>query len=94
MSKTKPNEKISTDDFTKGDPVRYVPEHAKGDPTHEDCEDGVVSSVDDNHVFVKYFRMQPNGIIWPPIFTGEEPYTAQATKPDNLQLRLKGGTSE
>jgi len=40
-------------DFVKGERVRYVPRHAGGidDP---ECQDGVVSSVNDIWVFVKY----------------------------------------
>ena len=34
--------------------VRYVPNHANGDPSHKDCENGKVSSVRGHVVFVKY----------------------------------------
>ena len=64
----------------KGDKVKYIPHHAKGDPCHKDCEYGVVSSVSENTVFVKY----NNGVCI--MTTGDEPYTAQATNSINLIL--------
>jgi len=69
--------------FKKGDKVRYIPNHANGDSNHEDCENGVVSSVrigahNDYSVFVKY----DNAMCI--MTTGNEPYTAQSTRPDNL----------
>jgi len=46
---------LKTSDFKQGDPVVYVPHHAHGDLHHKDCEPGIVSSVNDSYVFVKYF---------------------------------------
>lgn len=43
-------------DFTPGDRVLYVPNHADGDPAHPDCERGIVSSIGVIYVFVRYFR--------------------------------------
>jgi ABC-type nickel/cobalt efflux system permease component RcnA len=41
--------------FRLGDSVRYVPYHAKGNLSHEDCEDGRVSGIEgDGTVFVKF----------------------------------------
>ena len=40
--------------FHTGLRVRYVPMHADGDVTHQDCEDGTVSSKNDVNVFVKF----------------------------------------
>lgn len=57
--------------FTKDLPVRYVPLYANGDPTHKDCEDGVVSSCNDKFVFVRY---------------GLDTYS-KATNPRDLVLR-------
>ncbi len=71
-------------DFNKGDRVKYIPNHAEGDATHKDCQDGVVSSRNHLFVFVKYFHYMSDGTILPPIFTGDEPYTAAATKVENL----------
>jgi hypothetical protein len=34
--------------------VRYIPGHALGDNNHPDCEDGIVSSWNDENVFVKF----------------------------------------
>lgn len=69
-------------DFRKGMRVMYVPDHAKGILTHKDCNVGVVSSKNDEWVFVKYDNLDCVMI------TGDEPYTAQATSPRNL-VRLK-----
>lgn len=72
---------MTINDFKKGMRVRYIPHHAHGDSTHEDCENGVVSSVNDEWVFVKY----DNAIC---IMTdGDEPYTAKATRPEDLIVR-------
>ena len=65
-------------DFTKGMRVRYVPAHAHGDTKHKDCQNGVVSSVSHKFVFVKYDNAM--GVM----VTGDEPYTSQATKPEDL----------
>jgi len=73
-----------TSDFKKGDKVRYVPNHANGNIHHPRCKDGVVSSHNPLFVFVKYYHTLANGIKWPPIETGDEPYTAAATKVENL----------
>ena len=67
--------------FKKGTLVRYVPNHANGDYHHKDCQDGVVSSTNAIHVFVKYNNLMCT------MTTGDEPYTAQATLPLNLALR-------
>lgn len=40
--------------FETGHRVRYVPYHAQGDAQHPDCEDGVVTSVNDRYVFVRF----------------------------------------
>jgi len=75
------------EDFKKGQRVRYVPNHAKGALGHPDCQNGVVSSVNDTFVFVKYDNLM--GIM----VTGDEPYTAQATKPGNL-IRISATSPE
>jgi len=46
-------------DFEVGQHVRYVPTHAHGDTSHPDCENGVVSSISDKFVFVRF--KGPNG---------------------------------
>lgn len=71
----------TTQDFSKGDSVRYVPRHANGDLNHKDCQNGVVSSVNDSWVFVKY----DNAMCI--MVTGDEPYTAAATDPNDLVKR-------
>ena len=70
-----------TDDFKKGMLVRYVPTHAHGDVNHPDCQNGVVSSTNSRFVFVKYDNAV--GVM----VTGDEPYTSQATEPDDLVYR-------
>ena len=72
---------MSPGDFKKGQRVRYVPRHAHGDENHEDCQEGAVSSTNDRWVFVKYDNLDCRMI------TGDEPYTAQATDPNDLRLR-------
>ncbi len=58
-------------DIEKGDSVKYIPRHAKGDEDHEDCEVGIVSSINSyGTIFVKY---------------GEE-YTAKSTRIEALVL--------
>ncbi len=69
------------DDYKHGDLVRYIPNHANGDATHPDCQNGVVSSTNEHFVFVKYDCPACT------MFTGDEPFTAQATKRENLVRR-------
>lgn len=45
---------VATHQAGPGAHVRYVPYHANGDITHRDCEDGVVTSKNDDYVFVKF----------------------------------------
>ena len=63
---------MKTIDFKSGENVRYIPNHADNNPNHKDCENGIVSSINDRFVFVKYIR---HGIV---------NTTAAATKPENL----------
>lgn len=72
---------MTTSDFKKGMFVRYVPTHADGDVNHKDCQNGVVSSVNERFVFVKYDNAACVMV------TGDEPYTSQATRPDDLVYR-------
>jgi len=74
---------METIDFKKGMPVRHIPPHVNGDENHSDCENGIVSSINDKWVFVKYDNLCCNMV------TGDEPYTAQATSPENLIIRKK-----
>jgi len=46
-------------DFKVGQHVRYVPYHAHGDASHEDCENGVVTNIGSEYVFVRF--KGPNG---------------------------------
>lgn len=72
---------MKTSDFKHGDLVTYIPHHACGNKNHPDCEHGVVSSKNDTFVFVKY----NNAVM--KMVTGDEPYTAQSTSPEDLILR-------
>jgi len=67
-----------TDKFKKGDRVLYIPSHAQGNIKHKDCQKGVVSSINDTFVFVKYDNLMCI------MTTGDEDYTAQATCPEDL----------
>lgn len=44
----------------EGDPVTYVPMHARGNPCHRDCEKGIVSSIRDGGVWVRYEKQHPS----------------------------------
>lgn len=71
---------MSDKNFKKGDRVRYIPSHAKGDGSHKDCQEGVVKRVTDEWVFVIYDNLMCIMV------TGEEKYTAAATDPRDLIL--------
>jgi hypothetical protein len=74
-----------TGDFKKGDKVTYIPSHARDTfnkrGSHPDIENGVVSSTNEKFVFVKYDNAACKMV------TGDEPYTSQATKPEDLVWR-------
>jgi hypothetical protein len=72
---------MKTTDFKKGDRVLYIPHHAQENQEHPDCEQGVVSSINDTYVFVKYDNSMCTMI------TGDEPYTAAATDPNQLRFQ-------
>lgn len=63
-------------DFKTGDRVLYVPNHANGNTWHEDCRAGMVSSVNDRFVFVR-FDENVNRLGW-------DGATSQACDPTNL----------
>ena len=64
--------KMNLHEFKPGQWVLYIPDHATGDPDHEDCENGIVTDITELFVFVKY------------ISRGELQATAKATHPKNL----------
>lgn len=66
-------------DLKKGDRVLYVPHHVNGDSTHPDCQSGVVKRTNDTWVFVIYDNAMQE------MRTGDEPYTAAATDPEQLE---------
>lgn len=64
---------MKPDDFNAGDRVRYIPRHAHGDASHQDCENGIVSSSNALYVFVRYYYK-----------AGGLREQSQATSPDDL----------
>ncbi len=52
------------------DPVTYVPNHAKGNAGHPDCEQGVIIDRGENHVKVLYCKSRkvqatnPDDLVW------------------------------
>lgn len=79
---------MKASDFKRGMPVLYVPLHANGDPTHQDVEPGIVSSVNEYFVFVKFekhlFKHGWHGSISE---YGWDATTSQGCDPDSLLIR-------
>ncbi len=42
-----------------GTQIIYVPDHARGDITHPDCEEGFVTSEHEKWAFCRFFKMMP-----------------------------------
>ena len=59
-------------DFEPWDNVRYVPDHAIGNPGHVDGQNGIVHHINGDLVFVRYIKNNICGV------------TAAATRPENL----------
>lgn len=76
---------MKTADFKKGERVKYIPIHARGNRFHRDCESGVVSSTNEYFVFVKYDNATQTMI------SGDDPYTSQATLANDLVKLVNGG---
>ena len=53
---------MTVNDFRRGDHVKYIPLHANGDARHKDCQTGVVTSVNEDFVFVKFYLEAPHGV--------------------------------
>lgn len=66
----------------KGTRVVYVPAHAEGNRNHPDCQAGVIKRATDDgeDAFVIYDNLMCIMI------TGDEPYTAQRTRLEDLIL--------
>lgn len=45
---------MASEVFNIDDRVRYVPYHAYGDSSHPDCENGIVKTVTESFVFVRF----------------------------------------
>ena len=48
---------MDLENITPGMRVVYIPLHAHGDRSHEDCEYGTVSSKNQRYVFVRFDRV-------------------------------------
>ena len=48
--------KYELSDFLVGEYVTYFPAHAKHNPMHPDVENGIVSSKNEEYIFVRYYR--------------------------------------
>jgi hypothetical protein len=69
---------IEQQEFKKFLKVRYIPYHAKDNSSHENCEIGYVSSVNEYYVFVKFERIINNLKTWD--------ITAQACNRQDLKI--------
>lgn len=68
--------------FEIGQRVRYIPGHAKGDPQHPDCEDGIVRSFNpDGKPFVVYDNAI-RGVM--STLEKAKPWTAACTSQEDL----------
>lgn len=61
-----------------GQRIRYIPNHAYGDMTHPDCEDGKISSRNETTVFVKFDKYVGR--------RGWDGATAQGCNPEDLRV--------
>lgn len=68
---------MTLEDFDVGDEVIYIPNHAHGDRTHEDCEWGRVTSKNEHYIFVLFNNFAAR--------FGKFGGTSQACKPENLE---------
>jgi hypothetical protein len=62
--------------ISAGQRVIYIPIHAHGDPTHQDCEHGMVSSTNHVNAFVRFDKTVARH--------GWERATAQSCDPETL----------
>jgi hypothetical protein len=54
------SKKFKINDFKSGMKVRYIPTHANHDEMHPDCQDGIVSTIGTDFVFVRYNNWSSN----------------------------------
>ena len=52
---------MNTEKFKPGDLIRYIPGHAGGDIEHQDCEDGICTSINSTVVFCRFVFNNGNG---------------------------------
>lgn len=55
----------TVDDFGPGNEVRFIPIWANGDASYRDCENGVVHSVGNKSVFVRYYEKETGKLAEP-----------------------------
>lgn len=61
------NKEVKNNDI--GSPVTYIPDHANGNMSHPDCEKGIISSYNENYIFVRFRSpnsqaCRPENLIW------------------------------
>jgi hypothetical protein len=56
---------INQPSLNKGNLVIHVPEHAKGDASHPDCETGIVDHAGSNYIFVLFNTSMGTSFIKP-----------------------------
>ena len=61
-----------------GTRVRYIPHHAHGDAGHPSCEDGAISTIGEEYVFVRFDRQV--------VKKGGEASNAEACEAENLKV--------
>lgn len=71
-------------EFSLSDLVVYIPNHANNNRNHEDCEYGIVSSINESYVFVKFYKTKYKDITIKEALQ----YTAHACKRENLKHLL------
>ena len=62
-------EEIELTEEYKDSKVTYIPNHAAGNASHPDCEDGTISSWNDIFIFVNYGKgtnaaTKPENLVW------------------------------
>lgn len=64
----------TVDDFGPGNEVRYLPMWVNEDASHPDCQNGVVSHINERFVFVRYYDKE----------TGDLDLRPKTTRPEDL----------
>ena len=61
------NRIVTSEDI--GSPVTYIPSHANGDASHSDCERGIISSFNEESIWIRYkaacgANTPPENLVW------------------------------